>query len=236
MKKSLLTATAVGLSLGSMSVGFIVGYKIAERNLALRFEERLLKETEDIRVFYQHAASIKKPFSTPEEAAANLIKPGTTLAEKVVAASAQVERELVAYNKISKEYTPENEEDESDPIEAMFGPTPAPVQNVFTSIPHVIDQQVFIQNDSGWNQSTLTYYVLDGALADERDSQIEDIDGTVGAVNMERFGEGSSDERTVHIRNPKLQLEFEVIKHDSSFRREVLGMDEDTPPPRPSGR
>lgn len=239
----LLTATAA--SLISLGVGGVLGYKIAERNLALRFEERLHHEIAASTAFYEHnkdKAPAKK-FATPEEAAAALIKPGTVLVEKpqMPMPTASPEQR-VAYHKIASNYV-SDEEKEPDPddqlaLQIMFPEPPAnnmPAINVFTDGPHVIDQATFIENKTEWDQSTLTWYIVDGTLTDDRDHLVEDVDGTVGNENLLRFGEGSSDPNVVHVRNPRLNLEFEVVRHEGSYRREVLGIDED-PPQRPSGR
>lgn len=241
--RPLLIATAA--SLISLGGGVVLGYKIAERNLALRFEERMLHETENLKEFYQQASSTKKAWSTPEEAAADLIKSGTVLSEtSPLAETEETKRDRVAYNKIvqDKNYSPKDDE-VTDPedemaLEIMFPKSPPEEivrNNVFSNQPHVLSQEEFIENDSNWNQSTLTWYVVDKVLSDERDQVIEEVDGTVGSDNLLRFGEGSSDDNIVHIRNPRLQLEFEVVRHEGSYAREVLGIDED-PPQRPSGR
>jgi predicted nucleic acid-binding protein len=230
--KPLLTVSAV--SLISLGVGGILGYKIAERNLALRFEERLHHEVAASTAYYEHMNLREKKFDTPEEAAAALIKPETLLSEVA-------ERERIAYHKIVQNY--ESEDEVKDPEDAMaleiMFPTPDPDvllrNNVFSNKPHVVTQEEFIENDSNWNQSTLTWYVIDKVLADERDQVIEDVEGTIGSENLALFGQGSSDDNIVHIRNPHLQLEFEVLRHEGSYSRVVLGLDED-PPQRPSGR
>jgi len=237
--KPLLTVSAA--SLISLGVGGILGYKIAERNLALRFEERLHHEVAASTAYYEHMNLREKKFDTPEEAAAALIKPGTVLTETQVPET--TERERVAYHKIVQAENYTSEDEVKDPEDAMaleiMFPTPDPDvllrNNVFSNKPHVLTQEEFIENDSNWNQSTLTWYVIDKVLADERDQVIEDVEGTVGSENLALFGQGSSDDNIVHIRNPHLQLEFEVLRHEGSYSREVLGLDED-PPQRPSGR
>lgn len=237
--RPLLIVTAASLT--SCGVGVVVGYKIAERELTLRFEERLQKEIEASTAYYEHVNSTTKKFSTPEEAAAALIKPGTVLAEKPSMPIPTVgPAERVAYHKIVGNYVSEDEPEDPDNAvarEIMFPKVPdqMPAMNVHTSVPHVIEQDVFMDNVSEWPQSTLMWYTVDKVLTDETDKVIEDVDETVGLVNLERFGEGSSDPNIVHVRNPRLNLEFEIVQHDGSYRKQVLGMDDD-PPKRPSGR
>lgn len=233
----LFLATAVGV--GSFGLGVVVGYKVAYRNLEIAFEERMLKETEGMRQFYQQTTVSKKPFSTPEEAAAALIQPGTVLKETAVSLTPEGIAERVAYHKITKNYTDDAGDlhIESDGIpEISFPEPPEPEQhNVFADGPAIISQEEFLENDSDFMQSTLTYYAVDNVLTDEREQVIEDPGDVVGLTNLQKFGELSSDENTVHIRNIRLGLEFELVRHEGSYRQEILGIDEN-PPQRPSGR
>lgn len=233
MMKPLLIATAAGVC--GLAIGGAIGYKIADRNLALRFEERLLKETEDMRVFY---TAVKKPFATPQEAVADLVSED----DKAAIEEAK-EEELadvlhnVAYHKMAtKLYKPQDEMEPKVEKPRDFGP-PQPVieQNLFSTLPYIITQETFLENDSKFNQTTLTYYVDDEVLADERDDVIEDKDTVVGLENLKLFGQDSSDENTVHIRNAKLEIEFEILRHEGSYSMEINGIAPLTGQ-RPSGR
>jgi hypothetical protein len=218
--KLLLTAVAVGLI--SAGVGAVVGYKVAERNLTVHFEERILKETAGMRVFYSQA---KQPFDTPEEALAAM----TDETEEP-----DRDREKIAYHKIVKsEYPMGTEPEDSSPlVEFVAPPVDAHVQNIFDK-PVVIPEDEFHGQESGYMQGTLTYYAEDGALCDETDELIESLDETVGQENMFKFGYMSTDENTVHIRNPRLQLEWEVVRNAGSYARDVQGI---VDPPSGRGR
>ncbi len=82
-------------------------------------------------------------------------------------------------------------------------------------------------------QGTLTFYEEDKALCDEADQRIESIDETVGQENLQQFGLMSTDPSTVHIRNRRLQLEWEVIRNPGSYARDVEGF---VDPPSGRGR
>lgn len=230
MTKPLLFAIAAG----SLGVGFGIGYKVAEKRLASQFEERLEKETAGMREFYQ---TIKKPYATPQEAAAALIteeeepEPEESTAEKA--------NNLVAYHKIvKKEYKDEEGTDETVVVEAVVEPEPVS-QNLFDSTaPVIITQEEYMQNESGFIQGTLTYYKVDEVLVDEREDLIEDQNDVIGKNNLLMFGKpnnGSSDPNVLHVRNPRLAMEFEVCLDKNSYRKTVLGMDEPLPD-LPSGR
>lgn len=229
-----LTAIAVGA--GSFAVGMVVGYKIAERRLSTQFELRLEKETAGMREFYQTA---KKPYATPQEAAAALIiSQGNTILEDDVdsgqESTATIVDGKIAYHKIvKKEYGPKEVvvdlPDQDDRIPELEH------HNLFVEEPIIVTQEEFMQNDSGYEQSTLTFYRGDHVLTDERENVIEDLNEVVGAENMTKFGSNSSDPSVLHIRNGRLQMEFEVCLSENSYRQEVLGIDEN-PQELPSGR
>lgn len=235
----LLTVTAA--SLISCGVGVALGYKIAEQKLAQHYDERLRDEIAASTEYFEHTSRHAKRYSTPEEAAAVLIKPGTILKEEAHSPlPAEESPERIAYHKIAGAYVGTEEEegpDDRDVLPIMFpeAANPTSEQNIHTSVPYLIDQETFLRNDGEWQQSTLTWYVVDGVLADDRDKMIEDVDETVGKTNLLLFGQGSSDSNIVHIRNPRLNLEFEVLRDEGSYREKVLGIEEE-PPQRPSGR
>lgn len=231
MTKPLLIVTAVG----SLAAGFAIGYKVAEKRISAQFEQRLEKETAGMREFYQVA---RKPYATPQEAAAALMTEEVPESETPTAETAN---NKVAYHKIVKtEYAPEDDPEEELAVEAEVGPRPEEVhQNVFVDgAPILISQEEFMENESEYVQGNLTYYKTDAVLADEKDDVIEDRDAVIGDNNLARFGDprnGSSDPNIIHVRNPRLQMEFEVCLSENSYRREVLGIDEPLPK-LPSGR
>jgi hypothetical protein len=218
-----LIATAVGVS--SFVVGGTVGYKLAEKRLSDRFEERLARETQDMREFY---TIHRKKYPNPSVAAAELI-PGTLLTPEEIAT------ENVAYHKIVKGegyVTSEVVVENAEVYEGKEIP-----QNIFDSRPdpdnpYIISQEDFMQNEGSFEQPTLTYYEKDDKLTDEREDLIDDVDKVVGLEFKVNFGEGSSDENTVHVRNERLRMDFEIVRSEGAYAVEVLGMDEvpmDTP-------
>jgi hypothetical protein len=223
-------ASVVGVS--ALMIGLGLGYKIAERRLSDEFDARLEKETAGMREFYQ---SVKKPYATPQEAAAALIDDDEDTEQE---STATVVGDKIAYHKIvKKNYAPMGEEilvdfpeqDDRSPTDEIRH------QNLFVEHPHIISQEEFMQNDSDYNQSTLTFYRGDHVLTDERENVIDDLNEVVGADNMLQFGTNSSDPNVLHIRNGRLQMEFEVCLSEYSYRQEILGIEEN-PPQLPSGR
>jgi len=217
MNKSPLVTGAVAIS--SLAIGVVVGYRVAEKRLTVQFEERLIRETAGMRKFY---TLHQKTYPDPTAAAEDLIS----------SVEGEVVSEKIAYHKIVKsEYRPEDDPEEEVAIEAEYGEDDGTVtSNVFeTKVdhekPYLISQEEFMENEGGLNEATLTFYEKDHILADERDDVIENFDLVVGERNIQ-FGVGSSDKNTVHIRNEKLGMVFEVLRSENSYAQDVLGVDE----------
>lgn len=92
--------------------------------------------------------------------------------------------------------------------------------------PYIIAVTEYLSNDSNYSQETVTWYEGDGALIDDRDEPVDDPDGTVGLGNL-RFGHRSNDENVVYIRNDRLLIDFEVLRHDGKYAIVVLGLNPD---------
>lgn len=234
MDKSLQIA---GASIVSAALGLVVGYKIADKRQAAIYTDRLQAEEESMRVFYTQSKPEKQKYETPEQAVAALIVP------EVVQEDPRVKAQKVQYNKIVKEeYVPETDEEAEGAAAAAERQHEENVEalverNLFESQPdpnkpYVIDQEAFMQNDGDFIQDTLTYYEKGGILADARDNVIDEIEKTVGLGFQRQFGYGSSDDNIVHIRNEKLQLDFEIVKSENSYEEDVLGEIAGTESPR----
>lgn len=216
-----MIATAVGV--GSFAAGLAVGFKLAERRLVVQFEERLEKETASMRVFYRQ---VKNPYSTPEEAVADLIAPK-------VAAEVLTEYQggdnKVAYHKITKaEIKPIIDPEEEEALKAEFGEEVEINQhNVFEekhdpTVPYLISEEEYMQNDSGYQQVSLTYYELDRKVTDERDDLIENVESTIGLDFELNFGRNATDPNMAYVRNERLSLDFEIAKDERSYAKQVL--------------
>jgi hypothetical protein len=89
--------------------------------------------------------------------------------------------------------------------------------------PYVLSHDEYFTGEKDYIQTTLTYFVEDDVLIDARDDIIDDPDSTVGEVNLQKFGHGSRDNRIVYVRNDRLEVDFEVIRSEGSYSKDVLG-------------
>ena len=88
--------------------------------------------------------------------------------------------------------------------------------------PYVISVDEYMADEAGCEQSTVTYYVGDDIMADEYDVPMYDFNGMMGPL---KFGHGSNDSQAVYIRNEKMKMEWEVLRHSGRFDVEVRGYD-----------
>lgn len=225
-------ARVISAAIGGILAGAGIGYVVASRKLSAEFETRLRDETAHMREFYEATTPQRKKYSTPEEAVRELVMP-----EVVEDALKNYKGNdgVVAYNKVVKEDPPTVLIDDAGLTSNLVID-----QNVFETkrsedSPYIISQEEFLENDGDFEQSTLTWYSGDEQLTDERDLLLENYADVVGVDFKVSFGEGSSDERIVHIRNEKLHMDFEVVKSDGSYAQEVMGIEE-TPMDSPSSR
>lgn len=207
-----------GVAVVGAGVGFFVGYKLLEKRLEEAFDERVEQETAKMKEFY---SVVKKPYASPQDALKDLV-PEPPLAD----GDPREPNMRTAYHKIvQSEYT---DADSAKAVADSPTPTEAVSKNIFetqrdNSKPYVLDHKEFEENESGFGQSTLTWYEADDTLTDERDEILSSPTDVIGSEFRTLFGQGSQDDNTVHIRNEKLGLEFEVVKSDGSYKREVLG-------------
>lgn len=214
----------IGATAAGIAVGLVVGYKVAEKRLSVQFEERLERETAEMKVFYK---AVKKPYATPEEAVADLMPEPDPEPEEAKIVDPRVKAQKVQYNKIVKveEYeAPADDEEGAKAAEDL-------VRNIFTpdepdpEKPYLIKQDAFMQNERDYDQATLTFYEQGGVLTDERDTPFEDIASVAGSDFPAWFGAGSSDVNVVHVRNESLRMEFEICRSTNSYEVDVLGQE-----------
>lgn len=98
--------------------------------------------------------------------------------------------------------------------------------------PYVITYEEFHQNEENYQQLTFTYFEGDDILCDDGNEIVADVDSVVGDANLKRFGHASRDNNIVFIRNPRLEMEMEVVKTPHEYTRDVLGFIEHSYEPR----
>lgn len=231
---------AIGAGVLGITVGFAVGYKYAEKKLFKGFEEHLQQQLDAARRNFEREVKYTNKYSTPAEAVKDLITEGPENAE----AAAQTQQVIDETDRLLEEhgYIQVTEE---VAVERNVFVNGQPMQDDFDyereaalrspEQPYVISHDEFLENLPEHGQVTITYYVGDDTLADERDEPITDIDYVVGTQNLAKFGYGSRDSNIVYVRNEKTDLDFEILRSEGKFAEEVLGYREDRSDERPQG-
>lgn len=224
MNKFHLIATAAG----GVALGIGIGYKIAEKRLMVEFEERLERETNSVRKFYQVVTD--KP-DLDEIAAEERADELHAEALQAMLAYEGEKKEPVSYHTIRKSgIKPGEPPEEKQPAN----------QNIFQERDErgeifVITGDEYEEGELEYIQTTLTYYAEDGVVTDIHEDRIEDYSGILGDNFAQEFGKHNDDENVVHVRNNVLCIDYEVVRHSSSYRKAVLD-DHEGEPELPSGR
>ena len=90
------------------------------------------------------------------------------------------------------------------------------------ALPYILHKDEFYADELGYEQTTLTYYAGDDILVDEEEAPIYNHTSIVGPM---KFGHGSGDQNTFHVRNHKLKAEYEIIFDPGLYSVEVLGLE-----------
>lgn len=88
--------------------------------------------------------------------------------------------------------------------------------------PYILHKDEFFDDEEGYIQLTLTYYEGDDILVDEEEAPIYNHASVVGPL---KFGHGSGDPNVFYVRNDKRRCEYEILRHEGLYSREVLGLD-----------
>jgi hypothetical protein len=77
------------------------------------------------------------------------------------------------------------------------------------------------EEDTEFLKVTLNLYLEDGALVYEESEDLTDEASTVGQENLDDFARSSFS--SAYFRNPKNNIDYEVIKVDGSYRELIAG-------------
>lgn len=89
--------------------------------------------------------------------------------------------------------------------------------------PFIIHLDEYHSGESKMAQKALTFYEGDEIMVDEDDVEVTDYRDLVGD-NL-NWGHGSRSADIVFIRNPHLEIEYEITRSYSSYAREILGIE-----------
>ena len=90
--------------------------------------------------------------------------------------------------------------------------------------PYVISLDEYMEEgeDSPYTKIEMTYFEGDETLVDINDSIVPNIDEVIGVMNLDRWGQGTTDPEQVYIRNERLELDIELTRDEQTYTRVIL--------------
>lgn len=206
----------------SWTGGCAATYYLTKRTMKAKYEKIIAAEIAEAKDFYARFYK-RDEFETPESANA-AFNPD----EKVAITALRSYQSGVQDGVVIKETTVEIEEKNIFTERDTDDDWDQEQENAYrdsidSGEPFIINHDEFMTNEFDYQQPTLTYFADDDVLVDEKEKPIDAIDSIVGEGNLTRFGHGSNDNRIVYVRNNKLSMDFEIVKNEGSYARDVLG-------------
>lgn len=91
----------------------------------------------------------------------------------------------------------------------------------------IITEDDYVNSFQSYAKHSLIYYTDDDVLfSEDTESVVPYINETVGDA-CNRFGEKSDDPDMVFVRNHRLGEDYDIVKKESSYSEEVLGIDDE---------
>lgn len=218
---------AASIGVASFAAGGVLGYVLGKRSKAeekQEFEQMTLEysvdmgdvELGDDERAYFSVDSLVESFSEEDE-----------VAPKIEALS-ESERHIEWIGPDPRDEPPPKEEyvDFSNVFEDTGDDDwdeEAELSNRSNEEPYIITLAEFMDNDTGFTQTTLTYYSGDQMVTDDDDTPVYNYSNVLGD-NL-KFGHGSNDKDIVYIRNVKRRAEYQVIQFDGHYAQEKLGLE-----------
>lgn len=92
--------------------------------------------------------------------------------------------------------------------------------------PHIIHQDEFFSTEeTPFSQTTYIYYAGDDKLTDTDNTVLNNRENLIGSDSLINFGHGTDDANIVYVRNPGLELDIEIVRHNGTYEEEVLGLE-----------
>lgn len=241
MNKDLLIGAGVGSVIGTVATAVVLTLVYRKK-----FELELEAEIQNVRLDYaRHYVDHSKPgldeiqvFEEPTQAVDKIE------AAKNLAKIARASRDEIIHEMNYSTPEQQGDFDANDPVVVLQ--TKVEI-NVFDEPepdivvrdpdhPYLISIDEFMEDEQTYDKITLTYFEDDDTLIEEKDEQlVPDVDNTVGEDNLTKFGLNPKDRDTIHVRNERLECDFEITRDTRAYTEVILGVrvdPEDKPGPR----
>jgi hypothetical protein len=217
-RPSLLLGTGVGLVCGSG-----LGYFLARRALTAKlttkleaeFEERFEETLEEVKQHYDHKFG-QLAAAQIDSAAENRKRWAQVVAQSLGPVSDDPRLEGLDDGGV-------DDDEEGEDIFELGGEPISPPLRRNTSKPYAIAVSELGDDLPGYQNLTITWYMEDDTLVDDKDQPIRDVLRTVGPLDPNGFGGLSGDPNIRYVRNEKLEINFEIVLDRRSYTDVVLG-------------
>ena len=127
------------------------------------------------------------------------------------------ERDIRLFEGEEAEEGPDNVEEEEAPI----GPSEGLRED-----PYVISADEFANENRYWDKVTI-YVYSDGAVIDENERSVDDIENLIGKENYEKLTELADDGGTVLIRNEMRSTDYEILIMEEPYIPDTIPVRDD---------
>ena len=211
----------------AFSVGSGLGTLVAYRMSKKKFEAELEREIEDVKANYRYLR--KEDYESPtdfvEKNRPNEIIDGELAALEInqIVEHAKLNEEMSnivedyqtgsIFNRFERSVdNPEKLPDDAN--ETLFEQLKAMRSN---DKPYLISVEEYHEMPNHFEKVTITYFAGDNIIAYEDDTIMMDPEESIDVINLSRFGVMSDDENFVYVRNPKINVDYEIVRDDGKY-------------------
>jgi hypothetical protein len=217
---NVMLSYGIGTGLGALTV-----WQFTKR----KFEARLDREIEDVKANYRYIR--KDDYETPtdfikenrpdildeelavlEEKTVNAILEHAKLNEKLAEEAANYQTGSV-FNAFENE-TGDKDLLPADANETLYENLKATRSD---AAPYLISVSEYFDDNPHFQKQTITYFAGDNVVCFEDDSIMLDPDSDFGTINLDRFGVMSDSDHIVYVRNPLLDIDWEIVKETGKY-------------------
>jgi hypothetical protein len=249
MEKQMLIA--IGGTLAGIVVGFGAGYWVAQTKLEAVYHEAANLEAADAKAYYKGQYD-QRVMELTADNLAKKYETATDESEDVVAAYSEAdvkwtEKAMAEMpdEQIRSQYVETEDKDVPTIVEQrpkppimnyhrMFKPVPpadevVPEKTIDDPVdpeePYDISEELYYAGDDTYRQKQLKYFFETATLTTVDDEPVVHPEVAVGP-NIHQLFEDMDPEDSLYIRNPKLKIDFEIVRYNENYAEVVGGLED----------
>lgn len=224
---SMATVFVTGGAIGAF-VGFVEGKRKGRKEAWLDADVELENQEDRLKRLYK-VGQYSEPWMTgpvvfpTDKSATPEIPLGVTLSEPVVIdpqALAALKEHIEAQGYANLDEARADLEPEQTLFDRFKNDDVEVTPNMDDPEPYIISEDEFNHDMENYTKISLMWYAGDRVLSDELERAVDDAETTVGFNNLNFLG---GERTTIHVRNNRLQADFEVALEPGSYRETILG-------------